>query len=99
MITATAAPAYIAADAYTGRHTVLKPRAPFRPEAWKAGDLAALAATGVVWESCGEVRPGKEGFCRSRYVADAEGNLHVYDSTGRKVIVHPADRILRILVK
>lgn len=93
----TEAPNYIAKDTYTGRHTVWNPKT-LRPEAWKAVELAQFAPEGIFWYSFGHVN-GREGFGRTRYVADSDGNLHCYDSNGRKVIVHPAGRSLRILVK
>lgn len=95
--TRTDAPSYIDRDTYTGRYSIFSPKT-LRPAPWKAAELAALAPTGIIWESFGHVS-GREGFGRSRYVADADGNLHCYDSDGRKVIIHPAGRILRILVK
>jgi hypothetical protein len=94
---ATDAPLYIDRDTYTGRHTVINPKN-LRPEAWTAAELAAHAPTGVIWESFGNVSARREGFCRTRYVADADGNLHCYASDGHKVIIHPARRTLRILV-
>lgn len=103
-MTSTAAPAaapdYIAPDTYAGTwtasaHTL---RADTRPTPIAAGTLAAEAATGVLWVSFGTPRGMRhEKFSRTRFVADAEGRLHCYDSSGRKVVIHPADRVLRVL--
>jgi hypothetical protein len=89
---------FIAPDTYQGKHSTFRPAAGIRPTAWKAAELAELAPSGVIWESFGHVN-GCEGFGRSRYVADEAGNLHVYDSDGAKVAIHPAGRTLRILTR
>ena len=68
-----------------------------RSDVYTAGDLADLIGDGVVWEFSGHVRGGRELWSRTRFVADAEGALHCYAANGQKVIVHPADRQLRIL--
>lgn len=96
----TTAPDFIAPDTYQGNWTtsahVLRPG--FHPVALTAGDLAAEAPTGVLWESFGTPRGMRhEKFARTRYVADTAGNLHCYDRDGRKVIIHPADRVRRVL--
>ena len=95
----TEAPAYINADDFTGTHmiTVNGPRKGMRIMKVTARWIAANASEGVFFDSFGSVRGG-EGFARNRYVADAEGNLHCYDSEGAKKIVHPAERALRILI-
>lgn len=94
--TATDAPSYIARDTHTGRQRMTV-RAPYRITAWKASELADMAREGVIWERFTKVDGGK--VMRRRYVADSQGNLHVYDYTGAKEIIHPADRVLHILVK
>jgi len=96
-MTTNEAPAYIARDTYTGRYSIHRPNAKVRAARYTAAELAAMAPTGVIWESYGATFPGRESFGRSRYVADADGNLHMYDSNGRKVIVHPAGRAIRVL--
>jgi hypothetical protein len=94
--TETAAPAYIALDDYKGRWTVCK-RTP-RAASFQAREIAELVGReGVIWESFGHPFPGTEGFGRSRYVADSTGALHIYNSEGGKVLVHPADRWIRVL--
>lgn len=95
--TATA-PDFTARDTYAGRHIRWNVPAGMRAIVVTAGALAAIAPEGAIWESAGHVS-GRELFGRSRYIADAAGNLHVYDSAGRKVIVHPADRRLRVLAR
>jgi hypothetical protein len=51
----------------------------------------------VVWEYFGQNDAGQLMFNRTRFVADEAGQLHGYDSTGRKVIIHPADRRVKFL--
>ena len=97
MTTTQTAPRYIARDTYTGRWARGLSANVFAV-AIPARDLAAEAAEGVIWESFGHVN-GRERFGRSRYVADSEGNLHVYNSDGGKTLVHPAGRVLRVLRK
>lgn len=94
--TTSDAPRYLHRDTYTGRHRMTV-RAPYRVTAWKASELAEMAAEGVIWERFTKSEGGK--VARSRYVADADGNLHMYDHFGGKTIIHPADRVLHILVK
>lgn len=94
---ATDAPTYIARDTHAGRHAIHLPTAKVRADAYTAAELAALAPTGVIWESFGATFPGRESFGRSRYVADADGNLHLYNSDGAKVLIHPAARAIRVL--
>jgi hypothetical protein len=96
---ATTAPDRTDADTYAGHWTRAGIPAGMRVGVFTAAELAALAPTGVIWESFGHLRNGREGFGRSRYIADAAGNLHVYDSNGRKVIMHPAARSLRVLAR
>lgn len=86
----------ITPDTYQGRYTTSARN--FRITVWTAGELAALAAEGVIFESFGLVH-GREMFARTRYQADSEGNLHLYNSEGAKTIIHPASRKLRILTK
>lgn len=96
----TTAPAYIAPDTYTGRYTVSNLKPGYQPDAFTAAELATLATEGVLWESFGTPHGfRREHFARTRYVADSDGNLHCYASDGHKVIVHPADRKLRIVTK
>lgn len=87
---------FIAPDTYAGRHTVaFNPRA-YRVANYAAGELAMMSPEGVIYGSFGSVR-GVEHFGRNRYVADGQGNLHLYNSDGALTIIHPATRVLRIL--
>ncbi len=95
--TAAEAPAYIARDTYAGRHSIHRPVAKVKADAYTAAELAALAPTGIIWESFGATFPGRESFGRRRYVADAAGNLHIYDSDGARKQIHPAARAIRVL--
>jgi hypothetical protein len=90
---------YIERDEYTGKWQVT-PKAP-KVGAATAGQLAEVAGTApiVLWEHSGTARSGRALFTRHRYVANAEGGLNGYDSDGRLIIRHPADRVLRYLTK
>lgn len=102
--TKTTAPDYIAADDYSGKwqitRTVQSLAQRGQMVGWdRAADLAVQATDGVltIWEFSGHLRDGRKLFHRTRFVPAADGSLHGYDSSGRKVIVHPADRIVRYL--
>lgn len=98
---ATEAPTYITADDFTGRHTITinGPRKGLRIAKVTARWIAANASEGAIFTSFGHSYGYKgEGFSRSRYVATANGDLHCYDSEGARKIIHPADRVLRILI-
>jgi hypothetical protein len=90
-------PEYIAKDSYSGKQSTTV-RKGMRVTIWEARELAALAPGGVIFESFGHVN-GREMFGRTRYVADAAGNLHCYDSDGARKIIHPAARKLRIITR
>lgn len=94
--TSTEAPNYIAREVgYTGRQTVIR-KSP-KAASFTAAEIAAMAPTGIIWESFGHPFPGKEGFGRSRYVAAPNGDLHIYATDGHLVIIHPAARRIRVL--
>ena len=58
-----------------------------------------LGSEGSFWEFHGHTRSGHPLFGRTRYVADAQGNLAVYCSEGRLVLVHPAGRKIGVLAR
>ena len=58
-----------------------------------------LGPEGTFWEYHGHTRSGHPLFGRTRYVADAQGNLAVYCSEGRLVLVHPAGRKIGVLAR
>lgn len=94
-MTETSTPArYIDADTYTGTWTVSGSR---KSDQYRAGELAEMFGTEVfvVWEFAGHVR-GRALYARTRFVAQPDGSLAGYNSEGTIVIVHPADRVLRI---
>jgi hypothetical protein len=93
----TEAPAYIARDTYVGRHSIHRPVARVKAASFTAAELAAMNPTGIIWESFGTTFPGRESFGRRRYIADAGGNLHIYDSDGARKQIHPATRTIRVL--
>lgn len=92
------APDCIDRDIYTGTHIRRHVPEGMRDSAFIAREIARSAAQGVMWEFSGHLRDGRPLYVRSRYVADLEGNLHLYDSDGRKVLTHPANRTIRVLV-
>jgi hypothetical protein len=94
-MTQTEAPEYLVKDSYEGRHTTRVGK--YRVSVFAASELAEMNEAGVLWISFGHVN-GTERFSRNRYVAGPDGSLHLYASEGGKVIVHPADRKLRVLV-
>jgi hypothetical protein len=99
MTTTTAAP-FIAADTFTGRHTLRSNAA--RSDVFTAAELAAGGKVGevlVLWESAGRMHDGVRLFCRTRFVPQADGSLHGYDSDGVRKIIHPADREIRVMTK
>lgn len=87
---------FIAPDTYTGRHVVSFNIARYRVAEYTAAELIEFGCEGSFFESFGTVG-GVEQFGRTRYVADDAGNLHCYDADGARKIIHPADRVLRIL--
>jgi hypothetical protein len=91
---------YIGKDTYTGTHVVWGAPKGHKVTVWESRELAQFATGGVVvlFESFGHVN-GREGFTRTRFMADPEGNLHGYDGEGARKIIHPADRKLRVLTK
>lgn len=92
-----AAPVCIGRDEYAGPHTVRFNARKFRVAVYTAAELATLMGREtVLFESFGHVG-GVEHFTRTRFVSDAAGNLHGYDSEGARKIIHPADRKLRVL--
>ncbi|QBP30272.1 hypothetical protein KDW77_gp58 [Mycobacterium phage Pinnie] len=98
--TATA-PDYIGVTTYHGR-AVKYFNDPARLGWAPAGTLAEQFGAGVefsLWEYFGQNDARQLMFSRTRFVADAAGNLHGYDSTGRKVIIHPADRRVKFLAQ
>jgi hypothetical protein len=98
----TSAAARIAADTYAGRWTRRGIPAGHRADSFTAAALAAHFADMdeiAVWESAGYTRGGYELFCRSRYVAQSDGSLAGYSAEGQRVIIHPADRRIRILTR
>lgn len=96
--TQTMAP-FIDRDIYVGRWTfALKPGGRNIVLTMTAREVAEWASEGVIWASFGHPR-GRVGehFKRDRYVAAPNGDLWVYSSDGSLAIIHPADRVLRIL--
>ena len=84
---------YIARDTYTGPNTLTRAM----PHDVRV-TAAEVAASGqhVAWEFSGHVR-GRRLYCRTRYVPQPDGSLYVFDSTGRRVMIHPAERVLVLL--
>lgn len=99
MATATA-PAYITPDTtYTGRHTITSNRR--RSDVFTARELAAMTTPGVpltLWEYHGTVH-GVNLFGRTRFLAQEDGSLVGYSADGSRVIIHPADRKVRVITR
>lgn len=93
----TEAPKFIERDTHEGRHWRRGIPKGFRTDVYTAGELAASKSEGVIWEV--QTIDGRPTLFRSRYRADAGGNLHLYAADGHRTIVHPAARRLRILTK
>lgn len=93
----TEAPKFIERDTHEGRHWRRGIPKGFRTDVYAAGELAALKSDGVLWEV--QTIDGRPTCFRSRYRADADGNLHLYAADGHRVIIHPATRALRILTR
>ena len=95
----TEAPAYLARDTYTGKHTLRSNRV--RSDVFEARELAAMANGQVIvlWESMGHTRGGVQLFARSRYLPQADGSLVAYNADGGRTLIHPADRKIRIRTK
>lgn len=103
-MTNTTAPEYTDRDTYTGKWRVTKsPRnAAYGIGSASARDLADTYGAGtpfIIWEYVGNLHNGLQLFVRTRFIADSEGDLHGYDSNGRKVIIHPADRKVWLLTR
>lgn len=99
MTTKTEMPTRIAKDDHPGRWTTRKPKG-MSVDTYTAQELTEFAQDGevIVWTSFGHV-DGTERFARTRFLPDAEGNLHGYASNGQRIIIHPATRALRILTR
>lgn len=100
--TDTTAPArYIAKSQHKGDWVKVAMPGTYRIDTFTARELTDMSiprvATGefVLWEA-GGTRQGDQFFYRTRYVPQADGSLAVYASDGHLVIIHPADRKIRI---
>lgn len=62
------------------------------------GTITPLTTTGeiILWEYAGHVG-AQELFGRTRFIPQPGGWLAGYDSDGRHIITHPADRPIRVL--
>ncbi len=87
---------YIAADTYTGRHTLRSNGK--RSDVFTARELAAMTPgeERPFWEFSGHVR-GVALYVRTRFVGQEDGSLAGYCSEGRLVVIHPADRKVCVL--
>lgn len=100
---ATATPArYIAKSEHQGSW-VKSATSGYRIDEFTAGELAQMAPaeTGEInlWEASGSRQGGIQFFYRTRFVAQADGSIADYASDGHLVIIHPADRKIRIRTK
>lgn len=100
------AAAFIATSAHKGTWSrrIARPTA----DSFTAAELASIVTHGqaldprtgefCVWEASGHVE-GTELFVRTRMVPQPGGWIACYDSDGRHILSHPADRRIRILTK
>jgi hypothetical protein len=98
MTALTTYPAYIARDTHEGRWTINSRTR--RIGRFAARELAKLAdANGfvVLWE-CFSTAGGVKHFGRTRFLVQADGSLVGYTSEGTPIIVHPADRVISVMV-
>ena len=100
----TAPATYIAKSEHRG--TWVKTLASgYRIDAFTAREIAEMdlprGATGEInlWEASASRTGGVQFFYRTRFVAQADGSLAAYASDGHLVIIHPADRKIRIRTK
>ena len=91
------APNYIPADDYKGRTAVYN----VNSDVFTAKELAEFIGAGntaPLFVYYGHLRNGKKLFARDRFYSDGE-KLYGYDSTGQLMIIHPAERKIRIHTK
>ncbi len=91
-------PLWIHRDDHTGRWMREGIPAGQRISGVTAAELAAMGLD-TVWEYSGRARSGRALFHRTRIVAAEDGSLGCYDSAGALVLVHPADRVVRVLCR
>ena len=94
-------PTFIGRTAYSGRWQRTGVPANLSVASVRASKLSSLAGGDeiAIWEFSGHLRNGKPLFCRTRVRAGADGNLLGFDSNGQRTIIHPADRVIKILVQ
>lgn len=77
----------------------------YRIDTFTAREIAEMGlprgATGEInlWEAASSRQGGVQFFYRVRFIAQEDGSLAAYASGGLLVIVHPADRKIRIRTK
>ncbi len=99
-MTTTSAASYITADTHAGTWTRKGIPAGHRADNFTAAELAEMFGQEfVIWESAGQSRDGRELFVRSRNVPQTDCSLAGYDADGRLIILHPANRALRVLTR
>lgn len=89
------APDYIDPDTYSGRRAVThrtEDRLGRRSAGWLAAHIGE-GNTATVWEYSGRTKSNRLLFVRTRFVS-ANGELHGFDSDGRKTVIHPANRMI-----
>ncbi len=90
------APDYLPADTYTGKTRVLGKA---KSSLFTAAGLAALIGAGnttPLFVYYGHLHNGQKLFSRDRFYSDGE-QIYGYDATGGLMIIHPADRKIRVL--
>jgi hypothetical protein len=91
---------YIVPSTATGKAT--RRSNALRSDVFTAAELAEAFGVGTVrevWEFSGHTHDGVALYCRTRFVGQEDGALAGYDATGRLLIVHPAERQIRIVTQ
>lgn len=100
MTTTRTAPApHIAASTHTGRWA--RPANGVRSDVFTARELVEIFGVGqvrIVWEFSGHTH-GEALYCRTRFIGQEDGSLAAYAKDGHLVLVHPADRRIRIITR
>lgn len=87
---------YLAPDAHTGRHSLRSNKV--RSDVFSARELAEMTQgeERIFWEFSGHVN-GVALYVRIRFVGQQDGRLVGYSSEGTRIVIHPADRKVRVI--
>lgn len=91
-------PDHIAADTYTGKARI---RGNVRSGVFTSAELAAMIGAGntsALFEYSGHLRNGQPLYVRTRFYSDG-AKIYGYDAAGQMLIIHPAERKIRVHTK